>query len=64
MRTLRRQMDAAGFRSVDFRCYDETARYDWYLPGGLHWVAPAYTRPAYGIVRGCLMGHLSLRAVK
>lgn len=64
MRTLRRHLDSAGFSAVDFRCYDETARYGWYLPDGLQWVAPAYTRVAYGIGRGCLMGHLSLRAVK
>lgn len=64
MRTLRRHLDAAGFRTVDFRCYDETVRYRWYLPGGLRWVAPTYTRVAYGVGRGCLMGHLSLRAVK
>ena len=64
MSALRRHLDAAGFGTVDFRCFDETARYGWYLPDGLRWVAPAYTRLAYGIGRGCLMGHLSLRAEK
>lgn len=64
MRTLRRHLEAAGFSEVEFRCYDDTARYGWYLPAGLRWVAPVYTRFAYGVGRGCLMGHLSLRAVK
>lgn len=64
MRTLRRHLNAAGFSEVDFRCYDDTPRYAWYLPVGLRWVAPTYTRFAYGVGRGCLMGHLSLRAVK
>lgn len=64
MRTLRRRLETAGFSEVEFRCYDDTPRYGWYLPAGLRWVAPAYTRFAYGVGRGCLMGHLSLRAVK
>jgi SAM-dependent methyltransferase len=64
IRTVSHHLDAAGFSSVDFRCYDDTSRYGWYLPAGARWFAPVYTRTAYAIGSPELMGHLSFRAVK
>jgi hypothetical protein len=43
------------------RCYDATDRYQWYLPSGLQWFPPAYTRFAYAVGRPGLMGHLTFR---
>jgi len=62
LRTLRRTCAAAGFERLEVRCYDATDRYQWYLPRGLGWFAPAYTRFAYAMGRPGLMGHLSFRA--
>ena len=59
-----RRSAAAGFSHVDFRCYDATERYQWYLPGPLAHVAPLWTRAAYAVGSPALMGHLSFRAVK
>jgi SAM-dependent methyltransferase len=62
IRSLTRRLDEAGFRSVEFRCYDDTRRYAWYLPERLHWFARGYTRAAYVVGSAELMGHLSFRA--
>lgn len=64
IRTISRHLEAAGFRSVEFRCFEATERYQWYLPGALRWFPPAYSRLAYRIGSPNMMGHLSLRAVK
>lgn len=64
VRTISRHLDAAGFRSVEFRCYDAPARYAWYLPNGLKWFPPAYSRLAYAVGSPRLMGHLAFRAVR
>jgi 2-polyprenyl-3-methyl-5-hydroxy-6-metoxy-1,4-benzoquinol methylase len=61
---VRRHCVAAGFEHVDFRCYDATERYQWYLPGPLAGLAPAWTRAAYAVGAPALMGHLTFRAVK
>lgn len=60
---VRRRCAAAGFERVEFRCYDATERYQWYLPGPLVHLAPAWTRAAYALGSPALMGHLSFRAV-
>jgi 2-polyprenyl-6-hydroxyphenyl methylase/3-demethylubiquinone-9 3-methyltransferase len=64
IRTISRQLDNAGFRAVDFRCYDATDRYRWYMPSGLKWFPAVYTRVAYAVGSPSLMGHLSFRAVR
>jgi 2-polyprenyl-3-methyl-5-hydroxy-6-metoxy-1,4-benzoquinol methylase len=61
---VRRRCATAGFERVDFRCYDATERYQWYLPGRLAGVAPLWTRAAYALGSPALMGHLTFRAVK
>jgi SAM-dependent methyltransferase len=63
LHTLRRTCADAGFDRLEVRCYDATDRYQWYLPRGLGWFAPAYTRLAYAVGRPGLMGHLSFRAI-
>jgi len=63
-RALRRHCGAAGFTSLELRCYDATDRYQWYLPPGLRWFPPAYTRLAYAVGRPGLMGHLTFRATR
>jgi SAM-dependent methyltransferase len=64
VRTISRLLANAGFRSVEFRCYDATERYQWYLPSHLKWFAPIYTRVAYSVGSPTLMGHLAFRAVR
>lgn len=61
---ISRHLESAGFCSVEFRCYDQTARYAWYLPSGARWFPAAYTRFAYAVGSPQLMGHLSFRAVR
>lgn len=60
---LSRGLDKAGFRSVEFRCFDETRRYASYLPKSMRGLAPAYTRAVYALDKPYFMGHLSFRAV-
>lgn len=62
VRALRGVCAQAGFERLDVRCYDATDRYQWYLPGGTRWFAPAYTRLVYAAGRPGLMGHLTFRA--
>lgn len=64
VRTISRKLEQAGFRSVEFRCYDDTARYQWYLPPGLKWSAAVWSRLVYAVGAHQLMGHLSFRAVR
>lgn len=64
VRAISRRLEEAGFRSVEFRCYDDTARYQWYLPPGLKWSAAAWSRAVYAVGAHQLMGHLSFRAVR
>ncbi|MGH3506019.1 MAG: methyltransferase domain-containing protein [Nocardioidaceae bacterium] len=60
---LTRGLDRVGFGSVEFRCYDQSKRYAWYLPESLAWFSTAYTRAVYALHAPRLMGHLSFRAV-
>lgn len=62
--SLTRHLDWAGFRSVEFRCFDQPRRYAYYLPERLKGFCYAYTRAAYALGRPSLMGHLSFRAVR
>lgn len=64
IRAVTRCCAAAGFESVELRCYDATDRYAWYLPEPLRWVAPAWSGAAYRLGRPGLMGHLSFCATK
>lgn len=64
IRRITRHLDAEGFSSVEFRCFDATERYQWYLPRGLGWFPPRYARLAYRLGAANLMGHISFRAVK
>ena len=64
MGRIRSQLEAGGFSGVEFRCYDDTARYAWYLPERAQWFPPAYSRLAYAVGSPHLMGHLSFRAVR
>lgn len=61
---VRRECEAAGFERVEFRCYDATERYQWYLPDSLAWLPRTYTDLVYRVGSAQLMGHLSFRAVK
>jgi SAM-dependent methyltransferase len=64
IRSVTRHFGAAGFRSAEFRCYDATERYAWYLPASLRWFPTVYTRFAYAVGSPALMGHLSFRLVR
>jgi ubiquinone/menaquinone biosynthesis C-methylase UbiE len=58
------ELDRAGFSSVEFRCFDQTSRFQWYLPPTLRWFPPMYTKAAYALRAAPLMGHLSFCATK
>lgn len=60
--TVTRHLEAAGFSAVDFRCFEEPHRYQWYLPAFLQWFPHAHTRAAYRLNAPWLMGHLSFHA--
>ena len=62
IRKVSRRLEQAGFRAVEFRCYDAPDRYRWYLPSVLHWFPDVYSKAAYVVRRPSLMGHLSFRA--
>lgn len=62
--TLGRQAARAGFSEAEVRCYDATANYAWYLPRGVGWFAPTWTRAAYRIGAPSLMGHLEVRLTR
>ena len=64
IRRITRHLEAAGFSSVEFRCYEKTAMYEWYLPRGARWFAGAYTKAAYGVGVPHLMGHITFRAIR
>jgi SAM-dependent methyltransferase len=64
IRRITWHLDAAGFSSVEFRCYEKTAMYEWYLPRGARWFAGAYTKAAYGVGVPHLMGHITFRAIR
>lgn len=61
-RAVRRHWEAAGFSSLEFRCYDAPERYQWYFPDRLRWLPPAYSWFAYAVGAPSLMGHLTFRA--
>jgi SAM-dependent methyltransferase len=63
IRSATRFLDHAGFTSVDFRCFEATSRYAWYLPAPIKPAAAAYTTAVYRLRRPGLMGHMSFRAV-
>jgi SAM-dependent methyltransferase len=62
--TLTRRLDQAGFRSVEFRCFDQPRRYASYLPRSMKGFAYQYSRAAYAVGKPSLMGHLSFAAVR
>jgi SAM-dependent methyltransferase len=62
--TITRQLEQAGFRSVEYRCCEQPRRFQWYLPRGLKWWAPAYARTVYSLKAPWLMGYLSFCATK
>lgn len=64
MRRLSKELDQAGFASVEYRCFDQTNRFQWYLPNSLRWFPPLYTKAVYAMQMPSLMGHLSLCAIK
>jgi ubiquinone/menaquinone biosynthesis C-methylase UbiE len=63
-RRLSTELDRAGFSTVEFRCFDQTERFQWYLPSSLQWFPPLYAKAAYALKAAPLMGHLSLCATK
>ena len=59
-----RRLREAGFTSAEFRCFDKTEMYDWYLPERVRSFAPAYTRFVYRWGSPYLMGNLAFRAIR
>lgn len=62
--TLTRRLDQAGFRSVEFRCFDQPRRYASYLPRSMKGFTYQYSRAAYALGKPSLMGHLSFCAAR
>jgi len=62
VRTITRQLSAAGFRAVEFRCWDLPEMYEPYLPERVRGFAQRYNRLAYRLGRPNLMGHITFKA--
>jgi SAM-dependent methyltransferase len=62
IRALEHLLADAGFRSVEFRCCDSPADYDYVIPMPLHWFPRLYSRLVYRLRLPSLMGRLMLRA--
>lgn len=62
VRTITRQLAAAGFLSVEFRCWDLPEMYEPYLPERVRGFAQRYNRLAYRLGRPNLMGHITFKA--
>jgi SAM-dependent methyltransferase len=62
IRRLTRSLEAAGFESVEFRCFEETRSYQSYLPRPIRGLAPLYTKAVYAARTPSIMGHLSFCA--
>ena len=60
---ISRALARSGFSSAEFRCFDKTDMYQWYLPEPLQGLAPRYTDVAYRVGSPHLMGNLAVRAV-
>ena len=61
---ISRLLADAGFSSVEFRMFDKSDLYAWYLPQPLKPAAPAWSRMVYRLDTPRLMGTLSFRAVR
>ena len=61
---MTRHLEAAGFRSVEFRCWDLPSMYEPYLPGPTRRFAGFYNTWAYRVGSPRLMGHITFRAVR
>lgn len=59
---LTRKPEAAGFTSVEFRCFDATRSYQSYIPQSAHGLSTVYTRGVYAARAPWIMGHLSFCA--
>jgi len=57
-------LESAGFRSVDFRCWDLPSMYEPYLPERLGAFARLYSRGVYAVGSPQLMGHITCQAVR
>ncbi len=61
---MRRHLSAAGFDSVQFRCWDLPSMYEPYLPEGTRGFATRYNTWAYRVGSPYLMGHITFRATR
>ncbi|CAN5829884.1 hypothetical protein BH23GEM7_BH23GEM7_03190 [soil metagenome] len=62
VRALTRALARAGFREVDFRCFDEPSRFQIYLPPAARWFPVMYSKLVYTLRLPRAMGMLMLKA--
>ncbi|MBA4160340.1 MAG: methyltransferase domain-containing protein [Gemmatimonadetes bacterium] len=62
VRALTRALAQAGFRQVDFRCFDEPSRFQVYLPPPARWFPSFYSRLVYTLGLPQAMGILMFKA--
>lgn len=62
IRSIRRALAQAGFREVEFRCFDPPNRFEYVLPKELRWFPHFYSRLVYGLRLSQIMGLIMFRA--
>ena len=64
VRQMTRHLEASGFDTVEFRCWDLPSMYEPYLPAPVRGVAGLYNTAVYRIGSPYLMGHITFRATR
>lgn len=62
LRTIRHALSVTGFREVEFRCFDQTNRFESYFPKPLRWFPGFYSRSVYTLKLPQIMGLIMFRA--
>ncbi len=60
--TIGRALEQTGFREVEFKCFDQTNRFEGYFPRSLRWFPGVYSRLAYTLNLPHVMGFIMFRA--
>ncbi len=63
IRAIRRTLEQTEFQEVEFRCFDQTNRFESYFPKALRWFPNTYSQLVYMLRMPQIMGHIMFRAV-
>jgi SAM-dependent methyltransferase len=62
IRSIRHTLEQTGFREVEFRCFDQTNRFEAYFPNRLCWFPSLYSGMAYMLKLPQIMGLIIFKA--